>query len=110
MFSFGLSGLLGGECSIDILPTAQITGTREDPQQIVGQSLLSCVQNPVPYLSRLQRIHLFQHLYLLFGATSHPDFGLASTAQLMMRGPKAYQYSLRIERGEYRHFPAWILT
>ena len=30
-------------------------------QQIVGQSLLSCLQYPVPYLSRLQRIYPSQH-------------------------------------------------
>ena len=30
-------------------------------QQIVGQSLLSCLQYPVPYISRLQRIYPSQH-------------------------------------------------
>ena len=34
----------------------QIAGTRAEPQQIVAQRLLSCLQYPVPYLSRLQRI------------------------------------------------------
>ena len=32
-----------------------------ESQQIVGQSLLSCLQYPVPYLSRLQRIYPSQH-------------------------------------------------
>ena len=32
------------------------TETRAEPQQIVAQRLLSCLQYPVPYLSRLQRI------------------------------------------------------
>jgi hypothetical protein len=30
--------------------------TKAEPQQIVAQGLLSCLQYPVPYLSRLQRI------------------------------------------------------
>jgi hypothetical protein len=37
---------------------------RAKSQQIVGQSLLSCLQYPVPYLSRLQRIYPSQHLKL----------------------------------------------
>lgn len=101
----GRGGVLKG-----VLPKAQIGRTREDPQQIVGQSLLSCVQNPVPYLSRLQRIHLFQRSKLWCSATCHTDFGMAGTAQCMMLGQKAYQYSDHIERGEYRRFSAWILT
>ena len=31
-------------------------GTEVEPQQIVAQRLLSCLQYPVPKLSRLQRI------------------------------------------------------
>ena len=58
---------------------AQITGTEEDPQQIVGQSLLSCLQNPVPYLSRLQRIHLFQRSKLCFSATQINYYGYPSS-------------------------------
>ena len=34
----------------------QIAGTTAEPQQIVAQRLLSCLQYRVPYLSRLQRI------------------------------------------------------
>jgi hypothetical protein len=30
--------------------------TKAEPQQIVAQGLLSCLQYPVPYISRLQRI------------------------------------------------------
>jgi hypothetical protein len=30
--------------------------TEAEPQQIVAQGLLSCLQYPVPYISRLQRI------------------------------------------------------
>ena len=89
---------------------AQITGTEEDPQQIVGQSLLSCLQNPVPYLSRLQRIHLFQRSKLCFSATRRPDCRTTGDAQRTMLGPRAYQYTVHIERGEYRRFSAWILT
>ena len=89
---------------------AQITGTEEDPQQIVGQSLLSCLQNPVPYLSRLQRIHLFQRSKLCFSATRRPDCRTTGAAQRTMLGPRAYQYTVHIERGEYRRFSAWILT
>ena len=32
--------------------------TEAESQQIVAQRLLSCLQYPVPYLSRLQRIYL----------------------------------------------------
>jgi hypothetical protein len=42
----------------------QIDGTRAESQWIVGQSLLSHVQYPVPYLSRLQKIYPFQYLKL----------------------------------------------
>ena len=28
----------------------------------------------------------------------------------MMLGPKTYRYSRHIGKGEYRRFPAWILT
>jgi hypothetical protein len=38
---------------------------RAKSQRIVGQSLLSRLQYPVPYLSRLQRIYPSQHLELL---------------------------------------------
>lgn len=38
---------------------AQIVATRAESQWIVGQSLLSHLQYPVPYQSRLQRIYLF---------------------------------------------------
>ena len=34
----------------------QIGGKRAEPQQIVAQRLLSCLQYPVPNVSRLQRI------------------------------------------------------
>ena len=44
----------------------QIDGTRAKSQQIVVQRLLSCLQHPVPYLSRLQRIYLSQYLKLQF--------------------------------------------
>ena len=39
-----------------IIVSTQIARTRAEPQQIVAQRLLSCLQYPVPYLSRLQRI------------------------------------------------------
>jgi hypothetical protein len=44
----------------------QIDGTKAKSQQIVVQRLLSCLQHPVPYLSRLQRIYLSQYLKLHF--------------------------------------------
>lgn len=47
---------------------AQITGTEAEPQQIVAQRLLSCLQYHVPYLSRLQRIWLDHHWKLFFGS------------------------------------------
>ena len=40
----------------EIIVSTQIARTRAEPQQIVAQRLLSCLQYPVPYLSRLQRI------------------------------------------------------
>jgi hypothetical protein len=54
----------GGELASDIglffveklNSSAQIARTEAEPQQIVAQRLLSCLQYPVPYLSRLQRI------------------------------------------------------
>ncbi len=44
----------------------QIARTRAKSQQIVVQRLLSCLQHSVLYLSRLQRIYLFQYLKLRF--------------------------------------------
>ena len=46
----------------------QIGTTRAKSQQIVAQRPLSCVQYPVVYLSRIQRICLSQYLNLLFGS------------------------------------------
>ena len=31
--------------------------TKDEPQQIVAQRLLSCLQYPVPYISRMQMIY-----------------------------------------------------
>ena len=41
----------------------QIVGSEAESQQIVGQSLLSCLQYPVQEQSRLQGIYLGQTLY-----------------------------------------------
>ena len=49
----------GGEVS-----KGQICRTQAESQQIVGQSLLSCLQYPVLYSSRLQEIYLSQYLEL----------------------------------------------
>lgn len=45
-------------------------GTKAKSQQIVVQRLLSCLQHPVPYLSRLQRIYLSQYLKLFVSILS----------------------------------------
>ena len=45
-------------------PKGQIFRTKAESQQIVGQSLLSCLQYPVPYSSRLQGIYPAQYLEL----------------------------------------------
>ena len=45
--------------------------------------------------SRLQWIYLFQRLKLRLNT---------------MLSPEAYRYTRHIGRGEYRRFPAWILT
>lgn len=42
--------------------------TRAESQQIVATRLLYCLQYPVPYLSRLQRIHRPKYLKLSFTA------------------------------------------
>ena len=57
-------------------------------------SLLSCLQYPVLYLSRLQRIYLSQ----------------CFTCYDVWCWAGAYRYSRSIGKGEYRRFPAWILT
>lgn len=58
----------GGEkCSYKIWTNR---GTKAKSQQIVVQRLLSCLQHPVPYLSRLQRIYLSQYLKLCFSILS----------------------------------------
>ena len=44
----------------------QISRTKAESQQIVAQRPLSCVQYPVLYLSRIQRICLSRYLNLLF--------------------------------------------
>ena len=44
--------------------------TQAKSQQIVVQRLLSCLQHLVLYLSRLQRIYLFQYLKLCFSILS----------------------------------------
>ena len=59
-----------GECTVARGRRHKSVERRADPQQIVRQSLLSCLQNPVLYLSRLQRIHLFQRSKLCFSATT----------------------------------------
>ena len=66
--------MLGGrKCSILLYNNKeQIDGTKAKSQQIVVQRLLSCLQHPVPYLSRLQRIYLSQYLKLHFSILSSP--------------------------------------
>ena len=44
----------------------QISRTRAESQQIVAQRPLSCVQYPVPYLSRIRRICCSRYLNLFF--------------------------------------------
>src|SRR6185312_6433232 len=58
----------GEKCSI----IEQIFGTRAEPQQIVATRLLYCLQYPVPYLSRLQRIYPLQYLKLWIEGEDRP--------------------------------------
>ena len=52
-------------------------------------SLLSCLQYPVPYLSRLQRIYLGQHSELWFNVLAGSYFVAAAVRRnLMMLGPE----------------------
>ena len=57
-------------------------------------SLLSCLQYPVHTKSSTKDLSL-------------PTFELRWNTML---SPEAYRYAFHIGRGEYRRFPAWILT
>ncbi len=48
----------------NVLIQEQIYGTRAKSQQIVATRLLYCLQSPVPYSSRLQRIYPLPYLKL----------------------------------------------
>ena len=75
----------------------QINRTRAKSQQIVAQRLLSCLQYPVLYLSRLQRICLSQYLKLQFSIRLHRQHlsGSASASQFYDLGcpEDIYRYS-----------------
>ena len=86
--------------------SSQIKRTKAESQQIVAQRLLSCLQYLVPYLSRLQKIYLDQHVELCFWWRG---FWLRCP-NCMMLTVNCYRYARNIGQGEYRRFPAWILT
>ena len=66
----------------------QIWKTRAESQQIVTTRLLYCLQYPVLYSSRLQRIYPLQYLVLMFGITTW-RFRLLQIADMML-DPKVY--------------------
>ena len=49
-------GIKLSHCKIVCVQLGTNLGTKAEPQQIVAQRLLSCLQYLVPYLSRLQKI------------------------------------------------------
>ena len=77
-----------------IIISTQIAGTRAEPQQIVAQRLLSCLQYPVPFKS------------------STKDLTRPTLKCIVVKydvDTKAIA-TRNIGQGEYRRLPAWILT
>jgi hypothetical protein len=73
--------------------------TWAEPQQIVIQRSLSCLQHPVLYLSRIQRISLSRYLYLLFSIIwieFYPKTALAQFYDLGSDRNLTYSYSFDI--------------
>ena len=77
----------------------QISKTQAESQQIVTQRPLSCVQYPVLYLSRIQRICLSRYLNLLFSIICAQFYLSPALLQCYDLGPArrlAYSYSCSI--------------